>query len=47
MIYAYLEDDLAFLANTQALAESLLHNLEQTEGGISLYVNVNKTENVF
>ena len=36
-------DDLAFLANTLAQAEPLLHSLEQALGGIDLYVNANKT----
>ena len=31
-------------ANTPVQAESLLHCLEQTAGGISLYVNINKTD---
>ena len=35
---------LASLANTPAQAESQLLSLEQVEGGISLYVNANKTE---
>ena len=39
--YAY---GLVLLANAPAQAESLLHSLEQTVGGIYLYVNVNKTE---
>ena len=32
------EDDIALLANTAAQAESLLHNLEQTAGGIDLHM---------
>ena len=31
------------MANTPALAESLLHSLEQTAGGIGLHVDVDKT----
>ena len=37
-------DDIALLANTPTQAESLLHSLEQAEGGIDLYVNADKTE---
>ena len=37
-------DDIALLANTSALAESLLHSLEQAAGGIGLHVNADKTE---
>ena len=37
-------DDLALLTNTPAQAESLLHSLEQSAGGISFYVNANKTK---
>ena len=37
-------DDIALLANTSAQAESLLHTLERTAGGIDLDVNANKTE---
>ena len=37
-------DYLALLVNTPIQAESLLHNLEQAAGGISFYVNANKTE---
>ena len=44
MIDADYADDLALHANEPAQAESLLHSLEQTAGGIELYVNVNKTE---
>ena len=36
--------DYALLANTPAQAESLLHSLEQTTGGIDLHVSSNKTE---
>ena len=39
-------DDLALLANTPAQAESLLHNLEWAAGGIGLYVNADKTEDM-
>ena len=37
-------EDTALLANSPAQAESLLHNLEQTAGGISLHINADKTE---
>ena len=37
-------DDIALLANTPALAESLLHSLERAAGGIGLHVNEHKTE---
>ena len=37
-------NDLAFLANTTAQAESLLHSLKQAARGIGLYVNANKTK---
>ena len=40
-------DDIAFLANTPAQAESLLHSLEQTAGVIDLEVNANKTEYMY
>ena len=36
-------DDLAFLSNTPAQEEYLLHSLEQTAEGIGLYVNTDKT----
>ena len=39
-------DDVAQLENSPALAEFLLHNLEQPEGGFSLHVNANKTKYV-
>ena len=39
-------DDLTLLKNTPAQTESLLHSLEQAAGGISLYMNANKTEYV-
>ena len=35
-----------FLINTPAQAKFLLHNLEQTATGISLYVNADKTESM-
>ena len=37
-------DDIAFLANIPAQAESLLHSLERTAAGIGLHVNADKTE---
>ena len=37
-------DVLAFLANTPAQAESLLHSLEQPAGSIDFYVNANIKE---
>ena len=37
-------DDIALLANTTTLAESLLHSLERAAAGIGLYVNADKTE---
>ena len=37
-------DDLALLANTPNLAETLLHSLERAAAGIGLHVNANKTE---
>ena len=37
-------DDIALLANTPAQAESLLHSLERSAGGIGLHVNADKTE---
>ena len=40
-------DDIALLANTPTQAESLLHNLEQTAGGIGLHVNADKTEYMY
>ena len=33
-----------YLANTPALAESLVHSLERAAGGIGLYVNADKTD---
>ena len=37
-------DDIALLAKTPTQAESLLHSLEWTAGGIGLHVNTDKTE---
>ena len=37
-------NDIALLVNTPTQAESLMHSLEQAAGGISLYMNVDKTE---
>ena len=37
-------DDTALLVNTPTQAESLLHSLEKTAGGIGLHINVDKTE---
>ena len=37
-------DDIAKLANTPDLAETLLHSLERAAAGIGLYVNAHKTE---
>ena len=37
-------DDIALLANIPVQAESLLHSLERAAGGLSLYVNADKTE---
>ena len=42
--YENYADDLALFVNTPALAESLLHSLEQAAGGIGHYMNLNKTE---
>ena len=36
-----------FLANSPIQAESLLHSLEQTAGGIGLHVNTDKTEYIY
>ena len=36
--------DIAFLVNTPAQTEPLLHNMEQATGGIGLNLNANKTE---
>ena len=37
-------DDIAFLANAPAQAETLLHSLERAAAGISLHINAHKTE---
>ena len=37
-------DDIALLANSSALVESLLHSLEQEASDIGLHVNADKTE---
>ena len=37
-------DDIALLANTPNLAETLLHSLERAGAGIGLHVNAQKTE---
>ena len=37
-------DDIAILANAPDLAETLLHSLERTAGGIGPHVNAHKTE---
>ena len=37
-------NDIALLANTPALAETLLHSLERAARGIGLHVNAHKTE---
>ena len=37
-------DDRKVLANTPTQAESLMHSLERTAGGIGLYVNADKTK---
>ena len=37
-------DDIALLANTPALAETLLYNLERAAAGIDLHINADKTE---
>ena len=39
--------DIAFLANTPAQAESLLHSLERVADGIGLHVNADKTESMW
>ena len=41
---AIFTNDIALLANTSAKAESQLHSLERTAGGIGLHVNSDKTE---
>ena len=40
-------DDIAILANTSNLAETLLHSLEQAAAGIGLHVNAHKTEYMY
>ena len=42
MTVANYADDLMLLIKTLALAEFLLHSLEQAAGGIDLYMNANK-----
>ena len=37
-------DDIALLANSSALAESLLHSLQKAAGGMVLHIKANKTE---
>ena len=37
-------DDIALLANTPTLAETLLHSLERAAAGIDLHVNADKME---
>ena len=37
-------EDTGLLANTPALAETLLHNLERAAAGIGLHVNADKTK---
>ena len=37
-------DDVAILANTPNLAETLLHSMERAATGIGLHVNAHKTE---
>ena len=37
-------DDIALLANTPALTETLQHSLERAAAGIGLHVNAHKTE---
>ena len=44
IIDAYSADDMALLENAFAEAETLLHCLERDAAGISLHVNVHKTE---
>ena len=40
-------NDLGFLAITPVPSESILHSLEQAARSIGLYVNSDKTDNVF
>ena len=47
MTDAHYANDQALLVSTLTQAETLQHSLEQAAGGISLYVNANKTEFVF
>ena len=47
MIDADNADDLLLLINTPAQAKSMLYCLEQAAGGISLYVNADKTEFIY
>ena len=37
-------DDIALLANTSTLVQSLLHSLEQAASGNGLHINADKTE---
>ncbi len=37
-------DDIAILANTPSLAETLVHSLERTTACIGIHVNAHKTE---
>ena len=39
-------DDIALLTNTPAQAETLLHSLERSTGGIGFHINADKTENM-
>ena len=45
--YTSFADDIAILANTLALAETLLLSLERTAGGIGLHVNADRTEYMY
>ena len=40
-------DEISLLANTPTQAESPLNSLEQSEGGIGLHVNADKTEYMY
>ena len=40
-------DDIAFLANTIALAESMLYRLEKGAAGIVFHINADKTEYIY
>ena len=44
---AHYADDIAFIANTPAQAESRFHSLERTAGGIGLHVNADKKQYMF